>query len=52
MLDEYMIYPGDLKYMLFTDSTEEALEHIRKFALEKYRAKRKSIFKKYFLPGE
>lgn len=52
MLDEYMIDPGDLRYMLFTDSTEEALEHISKFAVEKYRANRKIIFKKYLLLGE
>jgi len=52
MLDEYMINPEDLKYMLFTDSTEEALKHISKFAVEKYHAKRKVIFKKYLLLGE
>lgn len=52
MLDEYMIAPEDLKYMLFTDSTEEALKHISKFAVEKYHAKRKVIFKKYLLFGE
>lgn len=52
MLDEYMINPEDLKYMLFTDSTEEALKHISKFAVEKYRAKRSVIFKKSLLLGE
>lgn len=52
MLNEYMIDPLDLKYMLFTDSIDEALEHISKFAVEKYHAKRKIIFKKYLLLGE
>jgi len=52
MLDEYMINPEDLKYMLFTDSIDEALKHISKFAVEKYHAKRRISFKKYFLLGE
>ncbi|GAA0550586.1 LOG family protein [Chitinophaga japonensis] len=52
MLNEYMVDPGDLKYMLFTDSTEEALAHIRQFAVEKYRTKRRHIFRKLLLLGE
>lgn len=52
MVEEYMIEPGDLKYILFTDSHEEALQHINQFAVEKYRIKRKKIFRKFILLGE
>ncbi|PSL34678.1 hypothetical protein CLV42_102251 [Chitinophaga ginsengisoli] len=52
MLEERMIESQDLKYMLFTDSEEEALEHIAKYAVEKYRSKRNILFKKFLLLGE
>lgn len=52
MLEEYMIEPEDLKYILFTDSHEEALQHINKFAIDKYRIKREKVFKKFLLLGE
>lgn len=49
MLAERMIDRDELKYMLFTDSEEEALAHIRKYAVEKYRSKRNILFKKFAL---
>lgn len=52
MLEERMIDSRDLKYMLFTDSHEEALEHIEKYAVEKYRSKRNILYKKFLLLGE
>jgi hypothetical protein len=52
MLDENMVAPKDLKYMLFTDSPEEALAHMRQFAVSKYRAKRRKIFRRFLLLGE
>lgn len=52
MLEENMIDSQDLKYMLFTDSEEEALAHIEKYAIEKYRSKRKKLFKKSAILGE
>lgn len=52
MLEERMINADDLKYMLFTDSEEEALAHIQTYAVEKYRSKRNILFKKFALFGE
>lgn len=52
MLEAGMIDTNDLKYMLFTDSEEEALAHIQKYAIEKYRSKRTILFKKFSLLGE
>lgn len=52
MLEARMIDTNDLKYMLFTDSEEEALAHIQKYAIEKYRSKRTILFKKFSLLGE
>lgn len=52
MLEEYMIEPEDLKYILFTDSHEEALSHIQQFAITSYRIKRKKMFRKFLLLGE
>ncbi len=52
MLDEYMIAPEDLRYTLITDSQEEAIEHLRKFAISKYHARRRRIFRRFFLLGE
>lgn len=52
MIGEKMIDINDLKYMLFTDSEEEALEHIKKYAIEKYRTRRRILFKKSVILGE
>ncbi|SHN28659.1 TIGR00730 family Rossman fold protein [Chitinophaga sp. CF418] len=52
MLEERMIDSKDLKYMLFTDSEEEALQHIATYAVEKYRSKRNILFKKFLLLAE
>lgn len=52
MLEEYMIEQEVLKYLLFTDSVEEALAHISRYAIAKYQLKRKQIFRRSFLLGE
>lgn len=52
MLEEGMIDPSDLQYILITDSTMEAIDHLREFAVRQYRRKRKMIFKKFTLLGE
>ncbi len=52
MLEAQTIDADDLKYVLFTDSLQEALEHIKKGALEKYEEKRKKEFRKFALLGE
>lgn len=52
MLDEGMIDPADLQYILITDSTTEAIDHLREFAVKQYRRKRKMVFKKFRLLGE
>ncbi|HEY8920660.1 MAG TPA: TIGR00730 family Rossman fold protein [Chitinophaga sp.] len=52
MVEENMIEPEVLKYVLFTDSNEEALQHIKKFSVLKYRFKREKTFRKFLLLGE
>lgn len=52
MLEQRMIEAGDLKYVLLTDSLNEALEHIKTVAIEKYQEKRKVTFRKFVLFGE
>lgn len=52
MLEERMMEPEVLKYMLFTDSLDEALKHIKRFAILKYRIKRRKIFRKFLVLGE
>jgi len=52
MLEARTIDASDLKYVLFTDSMEEALAHIQKVAIEKYEEQRKSSFRKFALLGE
>jgi len=52
MLEAKTIEARDLKYVLFTDSMEEALHHIQYVALEKYEQKRKTAFKRFVLLGE
>lgn len=52
MLGAHMIDANDLKYVLFTDSLEEALNHLKKVAHEKYEERRKREFRKFALLGE
>ena len=52
MIDEEMIGPEDLRYILITDSVEEAISHLKEFAVKQYRHKRKIVFKKFRLLGE
>ena len=52
MLEERMIDAPDLEYVLFTDVLEEALEHIKNVAIEKYQQRRKTEFRKFVLFGE
>lgn len=52
MLSEKMVDAGDLDLIMITDDTEEALGHLKKFARQKYNAKRKKIFRKFLVLGE
>lgn len=52
MLEAHMISASDLKYVLFTDDLDEALEHIKKVALEKYAERRKKSFHRFLALGE
>lgn len=52
MLGERMIDKEDLNLILVTDDIEEALDHLRKFALLKYNTKRRRIYRKFFVLGE
>lgn len=52
MMEQSMIATTDLKYVLFTDSLEEALEHIKKVALPKYAERRKRSFHRFLALGE
>ncbi|WP_143306421.1 LOG family protein [Chitinophaga vietnamensis] len=52
MLAATMIDTSDLRYILYTDSTEEALAHLNKLAYEKYRTSRRKTFKRFILLGE
>lgn len=50
MVEEGTISPSDLKLFLFTDSLEEAMEHIQKYAVEEFGLKRRKVMKprRYF----
>lgn len=52
MIEAGMIDKKDLRYMLFTDSEEEALAHINRFAREKYHSRRQLLYKKFRLLAE
>jgi len=52
MLTAEMIGGEDLKLILFTDSVEETLEHIRKVALAKHAEKRRQTFRRIRILGE
>ncbi|WP_246008241.1 LOG family protein [Chitinophaga lutea] len=52
MLKENMISSTDLNYIMVTDDPDEALQHMREFALMKYNVKRKKIYRKFVFLGE
>jgi uncharacterized protein (TIGR00730 family) len=52
MIESYMIEPADLKYILLTDSVEEAMEHLQKYAVDQYHVKRRKEFRRFALLGE
>lgn len=52
MMEQRMIATTDLKYVLFTDSLEEALHHIKKVALPKYEERRRKSFHRFLALGE
>jgi len=52
MLEAKTISTTDLKYVLLTNSMEEALEHIKQFAWKKYEQRRKEIFHRRGVLGE
>lgn len=52
MIESYMIEPADLKYILLTDSVEEAMEHLQKYAVAQYHVKRRKEFRRFALLGE
>lgn len=52
MLEARAIAAEDLKYVLFTDSLDEALSHIQTVAFQKYSERRKMIFRRFPILGE
>jgi len=52
MLAAKMISEEDIKLVLFTDSVDEALEHIKITAMAKYAEKRKQSFRRLRILGE
>ncbi len=52
LLTHKMINPEDLNLLLFTDSIDEAMAHIEKFASVKYLEKRRRAFKRLRIFGE
>ena len=52
MLEEKMVNIEDLRYLLFTDSVEEAVAHLNKYAKVKYHQQREHYFKRSKILGE
>lgn len=52
MLEEKTISEEDLKLFLLTDSVEEAMNHIEKFAIKRFNLSRKHIQKRWRILGE
>ncbi len=52
MIEEKTISPEDASLFLFTDSVQEAIEHIRKYAIERFGLKRKKEPKPLSILGE
>lgn len=52
MIEEKTIHPEDKDLFLFTDSVEEAMAHIDKYAIERFGLRKKKRIKTYFWLGE
>lgn len=52
MVNERTISPEDAKLYLFTDSVEEAVEHIQRFAIDGFGLKKKKVYKPIGILGE
>lgn len=52
MIEKYMIEPGDLQYILLTDSLDEAMKHLQNYAVATYHIKRRKEFRRFALLGE
>ncbi|QEH42291.1 TIGR00730 family Rossman fold protein [Chitinophaga sp. XS-30] len=52
MIEAGTIGIHDLKYLLFTDSVDEAMEHINRYATEKYNIQRKGKFRRWKMFAE
>jgi len=52
LVAEKTIDEADVNLFLLTDSIEEALQHINKYAIDGFKLKRKKSIKPYYLLGE
>lgn len=52
MVEQKTISPEDLELFLFTDSVEEAMNHIHKYAVEGFGLKKRKVFKPISVLGE
>nr|MBA4166693.1 LOG family protein [Chitinophagaceae bacterium] len=52
LVTEKTIDPFDLRLFIITDSVEEAVEHIRKNAIEEFGLKKKKKMKRWWILGE
>lgn len=52
MIENYMIAPDDLQYILLTDSIDEAMGHLQKYAAAQYQVQRRKEFRRFALLGE
>lgn len=52
MINSHMISPDDLQYILVTDSIDEAMQHLQKYAVAQYHAKRTQEFRRLVLLRE
>jgi predicted Rossmann-fold nucleotide-binding protein len=52
LIKEKTIDPADVQLFLITDSVEEAVDHIRKYAIEGFGLKKRKKMKRWWLLGE
>jgi len=52
MIEEKTVSPEDMQLVLFTDSVEEAMTHIQKYAVEGFKLKRRRVFRPMPIIGE
>lgn len=52
MIKEKTVSPEDMQLVLFTDSVEEAMTHIQKYAVEGFKLKRRRVFRPIPIIGE